>query len=48
MKKLHMTLEDVTKVLYFMIFILKSHVLAKKEFFLTYFTHFGHFGGLPY
>ena len=48
MKNLHMTLEDVTKIWYFMTFILKSHILAKKVDFLTFFTHFGHFGGLPY
>ena len=47
MKKLHMTLEDVT-FFYFMTFILKSHILAKKFDFLIFFTHFGHFGGFPY
>ena len=42
-----MTLEDVTKLLYFMFFIPKSHILAKKVDFLTFFTHFGYFEGLP-
>ena len=32
---------------YFMTFIPKSHILAKKVDFLTFFTHFGHFEGLP-
>ena len=43
-----MTLEDVTKLFYFMTFIHKYHILSKKVDFSPFFTHFGHFGGLPY
>ena len=47
MKKLHMTLEDVKKLFYFLTFIPKSHILAKKVDFSPFFTRFGHFEGVP-
>ena len=42
-----MTFEDVTKLFYFMNFIPKSHILAKKVDVLTFFTCFRLFEGLP-
>ena len=43
-----MTLEDVTKLFYFMTFIHKYHIFSKKVNFSPFFTRFGHFGGLPF
>ena len=43
MKKLHMTLEDVIKYLYFMTFIHKPHILAEKKIFFYIFYMFRQF-----